>query len=124
MKRIIGLLIIVYFAGNILAQNISQSDIPAVVLNSFQLKFPNAEDVRWKLEKGNYHIKFEVNDKFNEVYLDYRGNVLKYHQDLWGSEVPESVLTTIKSRVKYFDLNDADLIKEGKETYYEINFEI
>ena len=124
MKRIIGLLIIVFFAGNIFAQNISQSDIPAVVLNSFQLKFPNAEDVRWKLEKGNYHIKFEVNDKFNELYLDYRGNVLKYHQDLWGSEVPESVLKTIKSKVKYFDLNDADLIKEGNEIYYEINFEI
>ena len=45
MKRIIGLLIIVFFAGNIFAQNISQSNIPAVVLNSFQLKFPNAESI-------------------------------------------------------------------------------
>ena len=26
--------------------------------------------------------------------------------------------------MKYFDLNDADLIKEGNETYYEINFEL
>lgn len=124
MNRIIGFLIIVFFAGNTFAQSISQSEVPAVVLNSFQLKYPNAEDVSWKLEKGKYHIKFEVNDKFNESYLDYRGNVLKYHQDLWGSEVPESVLKTIKSRVVYFDLNDADLIKEGNEIYYEINFEI
>ncbi len=124
MKQIIGLIIIVLFAGNIFGQNINQSNIPAVVLNSFQLKYPNAEDVNWKLEKGNYRIKFEVNGKFNELYLDYRGNELKYHQDLWGSEVPESVLKTIKSKVKYFDLNDADLIKEGNEIVYEINFEI
>lgn len=124
MKRIIGLVIIVLIAGNAFSQNISQGNIPAVVLNSFQLKYPNAEDVSWKLEKGNYRIKFEVNGKFNELYLDYRGNELKYHQDLWGSEVPESVLKTIKSKVKYFDLEDADMIKEGNEIVYEINFEI
>ena len=124
MKRIFGIIIFVYFVGNTFAQNISQSNIPAVVLNSFQLKFPNAEDVSCELEKGNYHIKFEVNGKFNELYLDYRGKELKYHQDLWGSEVPESVIKTLKSKVKFFDLNDADLIREGNEIYYEINFEL
>lgn len=124
MKRIIGFLIIVFFVANTFAQNVSQSNIPAVVLNSFQLQYPNAEDVSWKLEEGNYHIKFEVNGKFNELYLDYRGKDIKYHQDLWGSEVPESVINTIKSKVKYFDLNDADLIREGNDIVYEINFEI
>lgn len=124
MKRIIVLFVIVFFTGSTFAQNINRSNVPAVVLNSFQLKFPNAKDVNWKLVDGNYRIKFEVNNKFNELYLDYKGNVLKYHQDLWGSEVPESVLNTIKSKVKYFDLNDADLIKEGNEIVYEINFEI
>lgn len=124
MNRIIGIILLVFFAESSFAQDIHQSNIPAVVLNSFQVKFPNAEDVSWKQEGGNYHIKFKANRKFNELYMDYRGTVLKYHQDLWGSEVPESVLNTIKSRVKYFDLNDADLIKEGKDIVYEINFEI
>lgn len=124
MKQIIGLLMIVLFAGNTFGQNISQSDIPAVVLNSFQLEYPHAEDVSWRLVKGNYHIKFEVNNKFNELYLDYKGNSLKFHQDLWGSEVPDVVLKTLKSKVKFFDLEDADFIKEGNEIVYEINFEI
>lgn len=124
MKRIIGIIVIAFFVGNSFAQNISQSNIPAVVLNSFQLKFPNAEDVSWKLEHGNYRIKFEVNSKINDLYLDYKGNIIKYHQDLWGSEVPEKVLNTIKSKVKYFDLNDADLVKDGHDIVYEINFEI
>ena len=124
MKQIIGLITILLLTSNTFAQNINQNNIPAVVLNSFQLKYPNAEDVSWKLEKGNYHIKYKLNGKFNELYLDYKGNVIKYHQDLWGSEVPESVLKTIKSKVKYFDLNDADLMIEGNEIYYEINFEI
>ena len=76
------------------------------------------------MEKGNYRIKFEVNSKLNELYLDFRGNVLRYHKDLWGSEVPENIIKTLESKVKFFDLNDADLFHEGKEIYYEINFEI
>jgi hypothetical protein len=124
MKQTIGLIILVILAGNIVAQDISQKNVPAVVLNAFQIKFPNATDVEWKLEKGNYRIKFEVNNKDNELYLDDRGNLLKHHQDLYGSEVPESVLKTIKSKVAFFDLNDADRFTEGKEIVYEINFEI
>ena len=84
MKRIIGFIVIVFFVGNTFAQNISQSNIPAVVLNSFQLKFPNAEDVSWKLEEGNYHIKFKVNNKFNELYLDYQGECIKISSGFMG----------------------------------------
>ncbi len=124
MKQIIALLVFSFFARNIFAQDINQKNVPAVVLNTCQLKFPNATDVDWRLEKGNYRIKFEVNNKFNELYLDDRGNVLKHHQDLYGSEVPESVLKTIKSKVALFDLDDVDLIEEGNKTVYEINFEI
>lgn len=124
MKQIIGLLLFTFLTVNIFAQEISQRNVPAVVLNAFQLKFPNATDVDWRLEKGNYRIKFEVNNKDNELILDDRGNVIRHHQDLYGSEVPESVLNTIKSRVALFDLNDADRITEGNNIVYEINFEI
>ena len=124
MKRIIGLLLLTIFAGYTFAQDISQKNVPAVVLNAFQLKFPNATDTDWRLEKGNYRIKFEVNNKDNELFLDDRGNMLKHHQDLYGSEVPESVLKTIKSKVALFDLNDADRFEEGGKLMYEINFEI
>lgn len=113
-----------FLSINIFAQDIQQKNVPAVVLNAFQIKFPNASDIDWRLEKGNYRIKFEVNNKDNELLLDDRGNVLNHYQDLWGSEVPEIVLRTLKSKVAFFDLNDADLIREGNEIYYEINFEI
>lgn len=124
MKFTCVLFISLLFSLNGIAQNISQDNVPAVVLNSFQLKFPNATDAKWKQEGNSYHIKFKVNNKFNELYLDYRGKMLKYHQDLWGSEVPENVIRTIKSRVEFFDLDDADFMKEGTLAWYEINFEI
>ena len=102
----------------------SPNTLVDAVLNAFQLKFPNATDIDWRLEKGNYRIRFEVNNKDNQLHLDDRGNLLKHHQDLYGSEVPESVLKTIKSKVALFDLNDADCITEGNNIVHEINFEI
>ncbi len=124
MKKIIILLFFLLFMSYIHAQNINQRNVPAVVLNAFQLKFPNASDVDWELENGNYHIDFVLNDKDNEAVLDYRGKLLKYKQDLYVSEIPKNVLETIKSKVQFFDIKDADLIKENGETVYKINFEI
>lgn len=124
MKRIIVLLAFVLFTGYALAQNINQSNVPAVVLNAFQLKFPGAEDVKWKLEKGNYELKYEVNNKDNKLTIDNKGKVLKHSQDLYVSEVPEAVLKTIRAKVAYFDMNDADRIEEGSKITYEINFKV
>ena len=106
------------------AQNISQENIPAVVLNSFQLKFPNAEDIRWKLKDGDYEVRCKVNDKLNVVTLNYKGQILKYHQDLYLSEIPTAVLKTIRSKEPFFDVGDADKIEEGGKIVYEIDFKI
>ncbi|MCA1761074.1 MAG: PepSY-like domain-containing protein, partial [Bacteroidales bacterium] len=123
MKRLIGLLVFLLFAGNILAQKISQSNVPAVILNSFQVKFPNTDDVDWRLEKGNYRVNFEVNDKDHEVRLDDRGKIVKHVQDLFVSEIPDAVLQTIRKKVSFFDVEDADKITEDGKTIFEINFE-
>lgn len=124
MKRIIGLLVLILFAGNTFAQDISQRNVSAVVLNAFQLKFSNATDVKWKLEKGNYHVGFKVNNKENELVMSDRGIILQHQQDLYFSEIPKVVLETIKSKVAFFDLNDADRLGEGGKIIYKVYFKI
>jgi hypothetical protein len=124
MKRIVGLIILAFIAGNIFAQKIDQNNIPAVILNAFQVKFPTADDVDWRLDKGNYRVNFEVNDKDHEVRLDNRGRFVKHEQDLYVSEIPKVVLETIQKKVPFFDVDDADKITENGKTTFEINFEI
>lgn len=124
MSRIIGLLILIFLTSNILAQDIQQKNVPAVVLNTFLLKFPTAYDVEWRLEKGNYQVKFEVNNKDNKLLLDHRGKIVKHEQDLYVSEIPKNVLKTIESKVPFFDIYDADRLEEGNDIIYIINFEI
>ncbi|WP_347838413.1 PepSY-like domain-containing protein [uncultured Draconibacterium sp.] len=105
------------------AQKIDQNNVPAVVLNAFHLKFPHATNTYWKIEKGNYRIKFKVNSKSNELLMDHKGSMLKHMQDLYLSEVPKAVLKTIGSMAPYYDIHDADLTEEGEEITYEIKFE-
>jgi uncharacterized membrane protein YkoI len=124
MKRIVGLIILAFIAGNIFAQKIDQKNVPAVILNAFQVKFPTADDVDWRLDKGSYRVNFEVNDKDHEVRLDNRGEIVKHEQDLYVSEIPKVVLETIQKKAPFFDVDDADKITENGKTTYEINFEI
>jgi hypothetical protein len=58
------------------------------------------------------------------LILDYKGNVLEHHQDLYVSEIPKAVLETIKSRVAYYDVNDADKFTEGDKITYQITFDL
>jgi uncharacterized membrane protein YkoI len=124
MKKIF----LVFMLGSLMihsqAQKVNQNNVPAIILNAFKLEFGNATDVDWRLEKGNYRVDFEINDRDNRLIIDNRGKIVKHQQDLWVSEIPLAVLETIRKKVPLFDLEDADKITENGKSTYEINFEI
>ncbi|MFI1744056.1 hypothetical protein [Thalassobellus sediminis] len=124
MIRIIVIIVFVFFVNNTFSQNIDQSKVPAVILNTFQIKFPNADDVHWKKEDKNYQIKYKVNSKSHIAKMDYKGSVFEHSQDLYVSEIPQLVLNTIKPRITYFDIEDADRYEKGNRIVYEIKFRI
>ncbi len=121
LSLIFALILISHFSN---AQEIQQRNVPAVVLNSFQLKFPNATDVNWKLEKGNYNVSFETNEKDNDLVMNDKGIFLRHARDLYVSEIPKVVLETIKSKIPFFDVSDADRLEEAGKISYMINLEI
>ena len=123
MKRIFVFGILIILVTNASAQKIDQKNVPAVVLNAFHLKFPNAVNLSWNIDKGYYHVKFKQNNKTNEMVINDKGTMIRRKQDLYVSEVPQSVLRTIGNKVSYYDIHDADLTEEGKEITYEIKFE-
>lgn len=124
MKRIVILFMLLLFTQLGFTQKMNQSSVPAVIVNAFHLKFPNATDVNWKKDKKNYQINYKVNNKDHQLKLSYKGHVLEHFQDLFVSEIPEFVLETIKSKVPYYDIRDADKIKKGSRVLYSINFRL
>jgi len=124
MKITILLFMFALTAVSALAQDIDQKNVPAVVVNAFQLKYANANDVDWELRDGNYRVEFELNDKDHDLWLDHKGTVLKHRQELWESEIPLGMIETVRSKCKYFDLDDAVRNEEGSDIHYYINFEM
>lgn len=124
MKKIIFLILVTGVALTASAQDIDQKNVPAVVLNAFQLKFANADHLDWKLKDGKYHVEFELNHKDHDLWMDNRGEILKHKQELWASEIPGSVIETVRNKCKFFDLDDAERTEEGNNIYYFINFEV
>lgn len=122
-KIVIISFFLLLLSGFATAQTISQSKVPAVVVNAFRVKFPNASEVKWKLNDGVYEVACRINQKANEVRIDYRGKILMHQQDLYISEIPKNVLSTIQSKEPFFDVNDADVVYENGNIIYQIKFE-
>jgi len=124
MKRNIFLLALTFLWVTSWSQEIQQKNIPAVILNAFQVKFTNAKDIEWRLEKGLYRVSFELNEKDNQVTINDKGVITKHLQDLYVSEIPAPVMETIRKKVTFFDISDADLAEENGKLTYNIKMEI
>lgn len=122
MNKIVIILVLSFLSKAAFSQRLEQSAVPAVVLNAFQLKYPSAEDVSWKKEKANYLVYYIVNTKSHKLRMDYKGEPIEHFQDLYLSEIPKEVLTTIKSKISNFDLRDADLQERNGVTTYVTKF--
>jgi len=118
------LILLVIIAVSSYGQDIDQKNVPAVVVNAFQLKFASAEHTKWEIEKGEYHVEFELNHKDHDLWLDNAGNIMKHKQELWASEIPGSVIETVRNRCMFFDLNDVERTEEGNKVVYYITYEI
>ena len=59
-KMILSACILALTMTGAFAQHMPQSQVPAVVVNSFQQKFPKAKGVDWELKAGLYEAEFEI----------------------------------------------------------------
>lgn len=124
MKKIVFISVVTFITVCTYGQDIDQKNVPAVILNAFQLEYANADDVDWELREGNYQVEFELNKKDHRVVLDNKGKILKHRQELWESEIPLALIETVRSKCKYFDLDNAVVNEEGGKAVYYISFEV
>lgn len=61
MKKVIIILSVTSFVcGNISAQDIKESDVPAAVVSAFKKQYPNVKEVEWEKEGNNYEAEIEL----------------------------------------------------------------
>lgn len=105
------------------AQDISEAQVPSVILNNFKKEFPKASDVEWELKGTEYEVDFEIGFTDNEAWFDTTGKMVKRKEDIKVSELPEAVHTTIKKDYAGYRASDAKKITSGNEVTYQLELE-
>jgi len=104
-----------------IAQDIPQSQVPAVVVNSFQQKFPKAKKVEWEVKGNVYEVEFETGlfGTDQEAWFQPNGKVLRYKTEINKKELPKSVLDRVKRDFPGYRIEDAKKIPAEQKVSYE-----
>lgn len=112
------------FSTAINAQEITQSQLPPLIVRNFQAAFPGASDIEWKRDGENYKVEFELgvfmltND--HDVWFDKTGSIVKHKEEISKNGLPQNVLTKIKNDFTGYRIEDPKKITEGHTVIYEM----
>lgn len=124
MKKL--LMIVPLFAligvGNIYAQDIPQSQVPSVIVNSFQKAFPKAYDIEWEMEGENYKVEFETGLRGNDhkAWYNKAGKLIRHKEEISVRSLPQKVSGKIKNDFPGYRLDDVSKISENGKVVYQL----
>lgn len=104
-------------------QDIAIKDVPAVVANAFKMQFTNATDVEWEQSNANYEVEFTQDQVEYNALLDAEGNVIMYKNDIKQDDLPQSVMTAIKTNFNGQKIDETEKLTKGNTTYYQVEFD-
>jgi len=130
MKKYTITLILLLFAFNlhVFGQDIRPSEVPTVIMTTFQKEHPKAYDVEWELDGINYKVEFHTGLMGNEykIWYDPKGNIIRQKQEISHTDLPKDVIKAIHTNYptsKGYRIDDVDKITEGREVVYVVEVE-
>lgn len=114
-----------YVAGITIAnaQDIPQSEVPSVVLNTFQQKYNDAKDVEWENKGDSYKAEFEVGSRGHDIWIDKTGKITKHKEDFPKKDLPQTIQQQIATEFKAYKLDDADKIEMDGKVFYQVELD-
>lgn len=122
MKKLlfISIVLAIGFVGILLAQDLKEKDVPAVVKATLAKKFPSAKKVSWEMEKGNYEANWGgKSGEDNSVLFTPAGTFVELVQAIPVSQLPTSVPVYVKQHYKGAVIKEAGKVTDasGKHMY-------
>ena len=120
MKKILVTTIVVTFVltTGLFAQG--KINVPAVVKDAFTKKFPEASNVTWEKEKGNYEANWGgKSGEDNFVLYTPSGKFLEAGKAIAVNQLPAPVISYVKSHYKGASITEAMQVKnaDGRVSY-------
>ena len=106
--------------SSLFAQRIHKSNVPSIIVNSFNQQFPRAYDVEWKMEENVYKVEFETGlfRTDHAVWYDNLANMIKHKAEISKRDLPDSVLNMLSVDYNGYKVSDMKMIfQDGVSTY-------
>ena len=119
MKKFIFLLLAVAGMSLANAQKVSDKKIPAVVQSALQKNYPNAKELKWEKENGNYEAGFEVLKTDYSVLIDASGKIIEIEVEIGIDALPSNAKTYVTQKYPGKKIKEAAKITDdqGVVTY-------
>lgn len=114
MKKIVFLLAAVASVSFANAQKIQEKDVPAPVKAGLQKQFPNAQNIKWEKEKGNYEAGFKVKQADYSVLVGASGNIMETEAPIANDALPASVKEYVSKHYPDKKIKEAAKITDAK----------
>jgi len=124
MKKLILFFIALVAFNNSFAQDLRKSEVPSVVLNQFNSKFPKAFDVEWEKDGDLYKVEFETKwNNDHDVWFNSEGKIIKQKEELSARDLPQAIKDYINQEYKNYKVDDVDKITENNRVVYKVEVE-
>ena len=111
----------IFFILPSFAQKVKSNEVPATVKPALQQKYPDAKNVYWEKEHGNYEANWGGKSKEdNSVQFTPAGEFIEYVKAIPVSELPKGVSDYVKSHYKGAKITEAGKVTDAHgKTFYE-----
>lgn len=107
--------------GSVAAQDLSQSQVPSVILNDFKKAFPKATDIEWEMDGDLYNVEFETGlTTDHEIWYNAEGKRTKHKEEISKKDLPDAVISKIKDNFAGYRLSDINKITTPSEVIYTL----
>ncbi|MCP9234729.1 PepSY-like domain-containing protein [Lewinella sp. JB7] len=105
-------------------QAVAQDSVPAAVEQRFASLHPTAKKVAWETEANGYEAEYKLNGKEYSDTYSTSGELLETEQEIKKSQLPATVLATLKRDFAGYEIEEAARItySDGR-TVYETELE-
>lgn len=105
------------------AQDLKKEEVPANLISSFEKEFTNVSDVEWEKDMDNYKVEFDLDRQEQEVWYTPNGKEVKREVEIMSSQLPNSILSTLKNKFASFEIEDIEMTTINNEVTYEVEVE-
>lgn len=109
------------FSSIVTGQDISQSDVPSVIVNKFKSAYPQVADADWEMDGELYKVEFEMeNDIDHDIWYNPSGELVKHKEDITKNDLPLAVISRVNTDFKGYSIEDPKKTTTGGDVIYEL----